>query len=153
DTDRLRDLARDLSEDLHVAAIAFMVHDSDFACYWLFDNGRVLDEYNSCPDYFGEDDEDDGPARPSSGRPDVLLRYCRAGVRQEELAATLSSESVFAEDVIERLAQALGIDPQRALTDFRDVASGEGMDDGDVPGDDEDDDEPGGGPNLLSLQG
>jgi hypothetical protein len=42
DDDRIRELAGNLTKDLHVAAIAFMVHDSDIACYWLFDDGKQL---------------------------------------------------------------------------------------------------------------
>ena len=60
DDRRIRDLAGGLSEDLQVPAIAFLVHDSDIACYWLFDGGRLLDEYNSCPDYFDDGATDDG---------------------------------------------------------------------------------------------
>ncbi|HEV2972291.1 MAG TPA: hypothetical protein VGY55_20115 [Pirellulales bacterium] len=155
DDERIRDLASGLSEDLHVAAIAFMVHDSDIACYWLLDDGRLLDEYNSCPDYF--DDHDDGPPSPSGGRPDVLVRYCRAGVRKEELAAILAEETVFAESVIERLAEALGIDRGRALADFRDASGGDGLDGMDGPhdegdGDDGDGGDPGGGSNVIPLR-
>ena len=108
DDRRIRDLAGGLSRDLHVPAIAFLVHDSDIACFWLFDNGQLLDEYNSDPGYF--DGDADGPPTPSGGRPDVLLPYCRPGVRVDEVAAILSQETVrsttFAEDVIGRLAQA-----------------------------------------------
>src|SRR5262249_3200803 len=93
DDRRIRDLGSGLSEDLHVAAIAFLVHDSDIACYWLFDKGQLLDEYNSDPDYFADSD---GPPSPSGGRPDVLLRYCRPGVRQDELATILAEETVQA---------------------------------------------------------
>src|SRR5262249_50963848 len=81
DDQRIRDLAGGLSKDLHVAAIAFLVHDSDIACYWLFDNGQLVDEYNSDPDYFGDSD---GPPSPTGGRPEVLLRYCRSGTRKED---------------------------------------------------------------------
>jgi hypothetical protein len=122
DEGRIRELAGGLSADLHAAVIAFLVHDSDVACYWLFDDGRLLDEYNSCPDYFDEDGPDDGPPSRSGGRPEVLLRYCRTGVRQEELAAILAEETVFAENVILQLAAALGIDRERALADYRDDA-------------------------------
>src|SRR5260370_40549738 len=80
DDRRIRDLASGLSEDLHVAAIAFLVHDSDIACYWLFDNGQLLDEYNSDPGYF--DSDADGPPSPSGGRTDVLLPSSRPGLRQ-----------------------------------------------------------------------
>jgi hypothetical protein len=51
-----------------------MVHGSDIACYWLFDNGQILDEFNSDPGYF--DADADGPPSPAGGRPDVLSRYC-----------------------------------------------------------------------------
>jgi len=152
DDGRIRELAGGLSQDLHVAAIAFLVHDSDVACYWLFDNGRLLDEYNSCPDYFDADAPDEGPTSPSGGRPDVLLRYCRTGVRQDELEAILAGETAFAESVIERLAEALGIDRDRALADYRDVPGGDGPGGIDGSDDDSDGDDQGGGPNLLPLR-
>src|SRR5207253_8734698 len=114
DDRRIRDLAGGLSADLHVPAIAFMVHDSDIACYWLFDNGQLLDEYNSDPGYF--DSDADGPPSPSGGRTEVLLRYCQPGLRPAELAAILAQQTVrattLAEDGIRRLARAPGIDRQ-----------------------------------------
>jgi hypothetical protein len=151
DDARIRDLADGLSEDLDVAAIAFMVHDSDVACYWLFDNGQLLDEYNSCPDYFDDDASRDEPQRPSGGRPDILVRYCRSGVQQDELAAILATETLFAENLIERIAEALGIDRGRALTDYRDVADGDGPGGGDGSDDGGDGDDHGGGPSADSL--
>jgi hypothetical protein len=143
-TGRIRDLAGGLSEDLHVAAIAFMVHDSDIACYWLFDGGQLLDEYNSYPNYF--DDDADGPPSPSGGRTDVLLRYCRTGVQEDKLTAILRGEALFAEDVIARLAQALGIDRNRAIADYRDGGQAAGGNDGSH--DEGDDDDPDGGLNV-----
>lgn len=67
---RICDLAAGLSADLKTAAIAFSVHDSDIACYWLYENGTLLDKFNSCPDYFGG-----GPvsATARGGQPDILL--------------------------------------------------------------------------------
>lgn len=147
DDERIRELGGGLSQDLHIAAVAFMVHDSDMACYWLFDNGQLRDAYNSCPDYF---DADATGAGRSGGRTDVLLAYCRTGVQEEELAAIFAEKPVFAESIIERLAQALGIDTERALGDYRDISGGDetgGMDEGE---DDDDDDDPGGGPNLAA---
>jgi hypothetical protein len=152
DDRRIRDLGSGLSEDLHVAAIAFLVHDSDIACYWLFDKGQLLDEYNSDPDYFADSD---GPPSPSGGRPDVLVRYCRPGVRQDELATILAKETVqattFAEHLIERLAKALGIDRNRAIADYRDAASDAGPGGMDGPNDDNDDDDDDGGPSGSPL--
>jgi hypothetical protein len=148
DEERIRELAGGLSKDLKVPAVAFMVHDSDIACYWLYDNGQLLDEYNSCPDYFEGGDE---PSGPSGGQPDVFLRYCRPGTRTEDLAAILAEDVVFAEGIVEKLADALGIDAERALTDFNDGGGPDGDGDGD---EDEDDDGegPSGGSNAEKVR-
>jgi hypothetical protein len=140
DDRQIRELGGGLSKDLQVAAIAFLVHDSDIACYWLYENGKLIDEYNSDPDYFGETD---GPPKPSGGRPEILVRYCPSVVQQAEIAKILSQESVrrttFAERVIERLAKALGIAPNLAIADFRDEGHDDGPGNGDEPDDDDGD--------------
>lgn len=131
DDQRIRDLAGDLSKDLKSPVIAFLVHDSDVACYWLYEQGRLLDEFNSCPDYF--ENGATGGGGPSGGDPAVLIRYCRPGVREEQLAAILAQETLFAEGVVEQLADALGIDADRALADYRHDDDFDGGDD-DVEG-------------------
>ncbi len=150
DDQRIRELAGGLSADLHAAAVAFMVHDSDIACYWLFEDGKLLDEYNSCPDYF--DDDADGPGSPSGGRPDVLVRYCSSGVREAELGAILAERPLYAENVIEQLAEALQIDTQRAVADYRDGDSDGGPDDSGAADDDGGGDH-GGGTSASVLRG
>jgi hypothetical protein len=148
DDDRIRDLAKNVSKDLKSPAIAFLVHDSDIACYWLYDGGKLLDEFNSCPDYF--DDDGDGSTPASGGKTDVLVRFCRAGVTEEQLSEILHADETFAESIVEKLADALGIDPGRALADYRD-----GGDDGsDDDEDDEDEDGPrgGGGTNVERVR-
>jgi Ankyrin repeats (3 copies) len=154
DDQRIHELAGGLSQDLQAPAIAFMVHDSDIACYWLFDNGRLLDEYNSCPDYFNDDADES--SSPSGGQPDVLLRYCRAGVSYDDLVAILEQDATFAEGVVEQLADALDIDEERALSDYRDAdldgpTGGDESDDDDNDGDNDDDSDD--GPrNILSMR-
>src|SRR5262245_8979924 len=54
DEDWIASLAEQLSSRLRTACVAFLVHDSDIARYWLSDQGKLLDEYNSIPDYFDE---------------------------------------------------------------------------------------------------
>jgi hypothetical protein len=148
DDQRIRNLVGGLSADLEVAAISFLVHDSDIACYWLYDDGRLLDSYNSCPDYFDDDAVDDDAApSPAGGQPQVLLPYCQDGVQPDELAAILTQESLFAENIVEQLAEAMGIDVQRALTDYRDVNGGNGS--GGPDGLDGDGDDFGGGPDAF----
>jgi hypothetical protein len=149
DDRRIRELGGGLSDDLRVPAIAFLVHDSDIACYWLFDNGQLLDEYNSDPGYF--DSDTDGPPSPAGARTDILLRYCRPGVRKDELAALLGEDHVrattFAEDVIRRLAGALGIDRNLAIADYRHLPGEDGP--GGFDDEDEDDD---GGPSGAPMK-
>jgi hypothetical protein len=141
DDERIRDIAKTLSKDLKSPAIAFMVHDSDIACYWLYDSGKLLDEYNSCPDYF--DDDGDGESPASGGKTDVLIRYCRPGVTEDQLTEILHEDATFAESIVEKLANALGIDPGRALADYRDG--------GDGP--DEDGNRPRGSLNAEKIRG
>jgi hypothetical protein len=111
-------LAADLSSRLGTVCVVFMVHDSDIARYWLIDRGRLLDEYNSVPDYFDEVSAAD--KRRVRGQADVFLRYCQPSVSREQIETVLRTQVVFAKDTIRQLAEFLGIDPERALEDFRD---------------------------------
>lgn len=121
DDRRIRELTGGLSKSSDAPAIAFLVHDSDFVCYWLFDKGKQLDEFNSCPDYF----EDGGSGEASaSGQPDVLLKYCKPGTTVEDVESVLQAESTFAEEQLEALASLLGIADSRATLDFRDMTAG-----------------------------
>jgi hypothetical protein len=109
-------LAGELSSRLKTVCVAFLVHDSDIACYWLSDQGELLDEYNSSPDYFEEVSA--AEQRRVRGQPKIFLRYCRPGVTSEQIESVLRAEVVFAEDTIRQLAEFLGIDPNRAQGDF-----------------------------------
>jgi hypothetical protein len=152
DDDRIRELTSELSGELHAPAIAFMVHDSDIACYWLYDDGKLLDEFNSCPDYF--DDDAGEPSRPSGNQPAALLPFCRSGVTEDNLTEIFQGENVFAESVVEGLAEALGIDPARALSDYRDDGAEFGGADQSGDGDDDDgDDGPASVPPAPGLMG
>lgn len=114
---RITQLAESLSSQLSTACIAFMVHDSDIACYWINDSGKLLDHYNSCPDYF--DDVSPAEKRRVQGKADVFLRYCRQGVTRDHVEAALRKDVTFAEDIITQLAGFLGIDEDRAMQDYR----------------------------------
>src|SRR5262249_41361194 len=123
DDARIRQLGADLSRRLDTTATAFLIHDSDFLCYWLFDRGEIVDEFNSCPDYF-DDGPGSGETTTVSGRPEVLLRFCKPGSKLRDVKKVLQAETVFAEEQLHDLAGLLGIDPQRATTDYRDLNEG-----------------------------
>jgi len=109
----IRSLSQHLSNQLAAPVVALMVHDSDIFCYWLFDRGNLLDQFNSWPQYFGG-----GGRRPSGGDPTALLPYCRPQTTRASLEATLTEEPIFAEDQLGKLADALGIPPRHAHGDF-----------------------------------
>ncbi len=112
--------AGDLSRRTQSPCIAFLVHDSDFLCYWLFDRGKLADEFNSCPDYFDGGGADDSEGA-LGGQPEVLRRYCRPNVQLEEIKETLAREPGFAEEQLEEVARLLGIDQERSLTNYNDL--------------------------------
>lgn len=126
--DELREL---VSLATREAVIALLVYDSDFLCYSLFENGRKRDEYNSCPEYFGDVSEMLGPGESAEdhlarvrGDADALLPLCPVGTGQDAIEAlprVRPGESVFAEDQLDKLARLLRIDPRRSATTYRDV--------------------------------
>lgn len=136
--DRIESLAGHVSDALQAPVIAFLVHDSDILCYWLYDAGKLLDQYNSCPGYWDEmisgDDLTEDLADEASLAADceVLARYCLAGTdprRLEELlaqwtrAAMESGEMgkfVFEDERLRQLAQFLGLDQRVVSTDYGD---------------------------------
>jgi hypothetical protein len=106
-----------LTEALDTRSICFWVYDSDIACYWLHDRGETIDSYDSWPGYFEGREPD-----PSGGSVDKLLTFCPQNTPREVVEDTLATEAVFADDIVSRLAELIGIDPSRAVTDYRDLA-------------------------------
>jgi hypothetical protein len=130
DDRRIRELSEHLSEALGAPAIAFLVHDSDFVCYWLCDGGRLIDEFNSCPDYFGddfgEDSDEDGEPGERGGQPEVLFKYCAEGKQLADVQRVLYAQRpLFSEEQLAELARLFGIDEERANTDFMSISVGE----------------------------
>lgn len=137
DDNIIKRLAKGFSASLNAPCIAFLVHDSDIACYWLYDEGKLLDEFNSMPDYFDED-VSDSERKQLQGRPEVFLRYCQPGVDLDEVKNVLHGNPTFADDTIAQLAQMLGIDEELALSTYGDE---EGEEFGEDFGEDDDDDD------------
>ncbi len=118
--DKIETLASGLSRMLKTDVLGFLVHDSDIAMYWLYRNGELVDEFNSAPDYFGEDIGEEGRAR-LSGSTEALLPLCVGGTTAEQLEEVLHPPDGFpimAEDICGELATLLGIDAERAMLGF-----------------------------------
>jgi Ankyrin repeats (3 copies) len=129
DEARIVQIGKRVSAGLERLVVAFLVHDSDIACYWLFENGTQVDSYNSCPDYFSDSDADEEHTGDRGGDPELLLRHCRPGTTLAEIQSVLDSDSIFAEQIIEQVAALLGIPEARAISDYRDIADGDNPDD------------------------
>jgi hypothetical protein len=108
-------IATKLSKSLGTALLACLVHDSDIAAYWLYQNGALTDEFNSAPEYFVNEVDDKTRAR-LSGNSDALLPLCVAGTTREQIEAVIHPVDEFplmAESIFVDLAKLLGIDDAR----------------------------------------
>ncbi len=94
-----------LSESVSSAVLAVLNHDDDVLCYWLFEQGRIIDSYNSAPGYFEGDD-----VLPTSSD---VERLCEAfdspGVFDEVQANLQWSEYAFVVEQHQELVELLGL--------------------------------------------
>jgi hypothetical protein len=110
----------ELSKSLLTAVLACLVHDSDIAAYWLYQSGVLTDEFNSAPDYFGNNVDDKTRIR-LSGKTDALLPLCVSGTTRDEIEAVIHPPDEFpmmAEGIFADLAKSLGIDDARVSLGF-----------------------------------
>jgi hypothetical protein len=76
-------LAAKLSDKI---LIHCLVHDDDVFAYWVFEAGRIVDTYNSCPDYFGEPNPP-----PRGGKAEALKHLLLDPTKVSELQALLDA--------------------------------------------------------------
>ena len=120
DAKEIARIARGLSAKLTTAVFSFLVHDSDIFQYRLYDNGKLIDQFDSRPDYFGAVSA--AHRRKWAGRPDELLPFARAGVSTDAIAAVLQAPQTFEEQRAADFAALFGIDPGLACGGFKDAA-------------------------------
>lgn len=130
DTVRIQELAQAISQQLEAPLIGFLNHDSDVVCYWLFDSGKLLDEYNSCPGYF---DGDSSQEESMAADCQTLVKYCTPGTTVEELEEVLKiwtqadaaqgimPNYVFGEQRLSALGKLMEIDDMRINVDYGDI--------------------------------
>ncbi len=87
--------AQRLSEETHKYCLVLNLHNGDVFYYWLFHEGKLIDQYESSPDYFGE------PRSPEEleavrGHPERLRPILPPGVEPEDVERILTQS--FAED-------------------------------------------------------
>ena len=109
--DELRNLARELSF-MNGVSVALSLEDGAVVRYVLFDNGTMVDEYLSVPDYFGE--LPPGDAYALGANPTVVARLTNADparVRAVARTAAVPAELPPAEELYEQIADVLGVQP------------------------------------------
>jgi hypothetical protein len=96
-----------ISRAAEAPVLAVLNHDDDILCYWLFEDGRVSDSYNSCPDYFDELGEGESDSGGDSERLCKVLSAPSAAGAVDEILR--SEDYAFAFDRHAALAEALGL--------------------------------------------
>jgi hypothetical protein len=127
-----------LSLDLDAPVLAILNHDDDILCYWLFQSGQLVDEYNSCPSYFDEMSEE--PAGPTECDAQKLCDAFGCSQDADRVNAILQKSSfddgyVFAVDRHGELVNALGLPDAAVGTGYNYIENGElpeGLNGGDL---------------------
>src|SRR5436190_17693233 len=117
----IEEVGTGVSRALKTTVLAFLVHDSDIFRYWLFESGKLIDEFDSDPEYFGRH-VDETRLWHLRGKPAALLPLCRTGTTVAQINAVLhdpASESAMADDILSDLVELLEIDEARAMLGFR----------------------------------
>ena len=123
-----------LSRELGLATLAVVNHDDDILAYWLFERGESVDSYNSNPDYFGAEPEDEDNGAPPSRGGDAmkLVALLSPGADVAAVEAILRGDSVFAVEQHEQLVEALGLPAWSVWLGYKYVADGQVEDETDV---------------------
>jgi WD40 repeat protein len=115
-----REFARELGAEL----IQLIVHDDDVFTYDYYHNGKLVDQYNSCPDYFGETVSRRERLK-LVGRPECfshLLADASAVAGLKQCLAEADAEP-FAYAVLQKFSDALGI--RNAVASYEYLQDGE----------------------------
>ncbi len=105
------------SRDLNATVLAVLNHDDDILIYWLFEKGKIVDEYNSCPGYF-----DGGEDTPSGGDAEKLCVAFAVGENVKAVDGVLhNKEYTFALDRHVALAELLGLPSDYIGASYRDL--------------------------------
>lgn len=106
----LRRLARELSDRMGAVVLLMGVEEDEVVRFVLFERGRVMDEYLSVPEYYG--DIAPGDVIALSANPTVVARLTGADpaeVRRVARTAKSSSDLAPAQELIAAIGRVLGV--------------------------------------------
>lgn len=87
-------LSREISGETQADVLHMMVNDDDIFRYLYYRSSELIDEYNSCPDYFGEK----VPAKERKrlkGRPEVFIELVSNKSKVKKIRKILKPKSIF----------------------------------------------------------
>ena len=118
----LEALTKRLSHELSCPAWAVLNHDDDVFLYMLFVDGEKLDEYNSCPGYFGG-----AGVGPEGGNAALLAKTFGAVSAAKLVEAILRDQDgyTFAVERHQALIETLGMPTFGVGMGYRYITSGE----------------------------
>jgi ankyrin repeat protein len=117
DIAELQRVAKGFSQKLATDVLAFLLHDSDVFVYLAYRKGKLVDRFNSRPDYFGEVTATE--RKKWAGNFKKLLPLAPAGVTVERIERVLGKKALFQEQMVAAFSRLMGIDAARARTGFR----------------------------------
>jgi hypothetical protein len=94
-----------LSKEIGVPVLCVLNYDDDILCYWLFEQGKLIDEFNSRPDYFNE--VKGTPAQ--GGDVERLCTSLGTNAERAKVEELLRGKHLFAVDQHTELAKELGL--------------------------------------------
>lgn len=114
--DILSELCLTLSKATISTVVGIIVHDSDVLGLLLCENGKVVDRYLSDLEYFRFTNPNEKPAYV--GHEDLWRHLLAGGTAPDVLRAIWDSDTVFAEDLLKQVAQAIGLPIDQCLIGF-----------------------------------
>jgi hypothetical protein len=102
----ISELAKIISQLFRWPVLAILNHDDDILWYQLWNRDELIDEYDSCPNYFSGSDEGEGP---KGGNPKRLCAAFGANNPTAVERILRSNDYVFAIERHQALVEALGI--------------------------------------------
>ena len=117
-------LLETLTRRFDCAALAVCIADDDIMFYLLADRGRILEEYNSNPDYDGG-----GEDAPSGGDAKLLCATFRMPEREADVDRILHAyDGMFESQRHMLLAREMGLPPITVSLGYTYIAQGEAPD-------------------------
>jgi hypothetical protein len=112
-----------LSSTLGCSVLGVLNHGDDVLLLLVFDRGEVIDEYNSCPDYF----VDKEPEGPVGGNSELLCRVFSPKANLAELERVLrdDEEYAFAFERHEAIVNTLGLPGFAVASGYKYIEQGE----------------------------